>query len=456
MFQDRNGILESREKEVVNRFLSTTNERILFMKKYLFMFFISALSIPLWFSSTAAQAAKKETKWDYDKQITETKGAFTYHAYISKNKKNAWIYKIDIHEEKEHSVLSIPELLDGKIVTRLGYTMDAEKEPDVDYILNLFGTPVEDYHNWDGSSEEINDIKTLIIPDSVNKIQSAAFSGMDSLKTITLPDDVKTIESILFYGCGQLKTVQLPKKLKKLNANAFRDCPKLRSLKLSSKNKTYQIKKQCVIKKKSKTLTYVLPFGKKVDIPDGVKKIKTYAFNNCISPAVDIPASVTEIEFAAFHQTRSKQNIKIKNISVSGKNKVYAKDGQCIYNKKNKSLSVAIVNNKGTLKISDKVKNLTYTYSMVNCDTEEKSLKKVVFPKYLKTVSVPAFSLLSEAKKVYFTGKKPPKIKNEIEYYSSLPIFTDVYVPSSSEADYREWYEKYNCDDSVYHWYTHK
>lgn len=426
------------------------------MKKYLFVFFISVVSVLLWFDSTAVQAAKKETKWNYDKQIIETKGAFTYHAYISDNKKNVWIHKIDIHEEKKHSALSIPKLLDGKIVTRLGYTMDAEKEPDSDYILNLFGIPVEDYHNWDGSSKKVNDIKTLIIPDSVNKIQNAAFSGMDSLKTITIPDDVETIGSIMFYGCDKLKTVQLPEKLKELNASAFRDCPKLCSLKLSSKNKNYQISKQCIIKKKSKTLTYVLPFGKKVDIPDGVKKIKAYAFNNCISSTVNISASVTEIECDAFHQASLKQNIKIKDVFVSEKNKVYAKDGQCIYNKKNKSLSVAIVNNKGILNISDKVKNLTKTYSMVNCDTEEKYLEKVVFPKYLKTVSVPAFSLLSQAKTVYFTGKKPPKIKNEIEGYAELPIFTDVYVPSSSEADYWEWYKKYDCAEYVNNWYTYE
>lgn len=426
------------------------------MKRHYFAFAALAVFVPLWFGSTGVQAEKEETAWDYDRQIVETDGAFTYHAYISNNEKNAWIHKIDIDTKEEHSTLSIPELLDGKIVTRLGYTMDAEKEPDSDYIPNLFGVAVEDYHNVDGSSEEVKGIETLVIPDSVNMIQTAAFSGMDSLKTVQIPDDVESVESIIFYGCDQLKTVQLPKNLKELNASAFRGCPKLRNLKLSAENKTYQIKKQCVIEKKSKTLTYVLPFGKTVDIPDGVKRIKTYAFNNCVSSTIKIPASVTEIEDAAFHQTGSKQNTKIKNVAVSKKNKVYAKDGQCIYNKKNNSLSIAIVNDKGKLKISDKVKKLVNTYSMVNCDTEENSLKKVTFPKYLKTVSVPAFSLLSNAKKVYFTGKKPPEIKDEIEHYSPLPIFTDVYVPDRSKADYQKWYKKYDCYKFVDHWYTYK
>lgn len=230
---------------------------------------------------------------------------------------------------------------------------------------------------------------------------------------------------------------------------AFVDCPRLKKLTLSSKNKVYRIKDLCIITKKDQALIYTLSREDTLKIPSGVKLIKEYALSNCVSKVVELPASVKKIEARAFNRDYRHQNKKIKNVTISKKNKVYAKDGQCIYNKKEQTLAVAIPDDKGVLYISDKVKYLTESYSLVNCNVYEKYLEKVVLPKKLKSVTVAGFYSLDESKSVYFMGKNPPKVKKKIKGMSSLPVFTKIYVSKASYDKYRQWYKKHDCLDSI-------
>lgn len=416
------------------------------------------------FSITDVKAEDVDTAWDYNRTVTQTSGAFTYHAVTSQDEKEAWIYRIEVDKNAEHSRLEIPGMLENKSVTRIGYL--AETDPAVEDLSediykykNIFWGNVDPYDPGDGSYAVVNGIKTVTIPGTVEVIQPATFSGMDDITDVTIPEKVTVIEQDTFLGCDRLATIQLPAGLKDLNISALTDCPKIKSIKFSSKNKVYKVKGRCLITKKEKALVYVMPGGEKLNIPDGVKHLKASAFRNCTARTVNIPASVTKIERAAFDGTKNRwnQNSKIKNVTVSKKNKVYAKDGQCIYNKKNNSLSVAIPNDKGELRISDKVKKLTMEYNMVNCDTYTNgNLKKVVLPKNLKSVLVPAFARLADADKVYFTGSKPPKIKKNEDsiHWAELPVFTNIYVPKNSEKAYKELYKEYKCYRDVKSWNT--
>ena len=141
-----------------------------------------------------------------------------------------------------------------------------------------------------------------------------------------------------------------------------------------------------------------------MDIPDGIKNIKKYAFNNCRTQMIYIPSSVSQIEEDAFGRYYLDGNKEIKNITVSKNNRVYAKDRQCIYNKKDKTLVAAIIDSNGELKVSEKIKNLTDIYSLINYNPY--NYNKVVFPKNLKCVMVPAFRRIGDAKKVYYSGNK--------------------------------------------------
>lgn len=402
----------------------------------------------LQYNSAKARNSGQDNIWDYKKQVTKTEGAFTYHAYLSQDGKEAWIYEAGINADKKHNVLEIPERIGASTVTCIGF------ERDGDLYKNLFGAYAEPYHDADAGTELASGIENIIIPDSVKVIHSAAFCGMDGLKEIKIPENVRELMDYVFYGCHRLETLILPGGMDKIDISSLRSCPKLKKIKFSSGNKKFVVKGKFLIERKGNVLIYAMPCKGKMDIPAGVQAIRENSFINSSPEEVNIPASVTEIEKFAFDTLSVNEGCKIKDVTVERKNKVFARAGQCIYNKKEKSLTVAVLNNKGVLKIPDKIENLTNTYSIVNYKGEGKYYKKVIFPKTLKTVTVPAFSVISDARKVYFTGKRPPVVKNVVENYASLPVFTDIYVPAASDGIYKKWYKKYNCDDYVDHWHT--
>lgn len=419
------------------------------MKKRLPVVMCILFTVLFVFGRTDVKAEK--VKWNYKKMIEETKGAFTYHAITAKNKNEAWIYRIDINEAKNPEKLSIPKKLKGRKVTRLGAAEKIEKV--YDSTMNIFGSWVERFHDCPGDTPQVTRIKQLKIPDTVTVIQPTTFSGMASIKKVTIPKKVKELKKETFYGCYSLKNVNLPTGLTKMDAAAFQDCPNLKNLKLSAKNKTYQIKDNCVITKKKKELIYVLPTGQPLDIPAGTKIIKRYALNNATSPIVNIPASVEKIEGEAFAVALQGTNGDIKDVTVSEDNAVYARDGQCIYDKTKKSLSVAIVNEDRNVRISDQIERLDKTCNLVNIDIYEDHCEKLIFPAALKSVQVPAFNYI-EARKVYFLGSNPPAVENVIEHLSSLPTNADIYILKDFLEVYQEWYKTYDCYEYVDNWYT--
>lgn len=53
-------------------------------------------------------------------------------------------------------------------------------------------------------------IKTLIIPDTVEKINTNAFTGLAALEKVVLSNNLHTIGSGVFYGCTSLKEIEIP------------------------------------------------------------------------------------------------------------------------------------------------------------------------------------------------------------------------------------------------------
>ena len=380
--------------------------------------------------------------WNFEQTIAKTSGAFTFYAYPSKNQKEAWIYKIKIRRGNS-SKLSIPSELDHKKVTRLGSREWFYLKEYEDELPNIFGVTAEPWHKIVGYSKQTKRIKKLVLPNTVRVIQPTAFSGMTSIKTVKIPKNVKTLSEYTFYGCSNLKSVELPAGLKTLDTLAFWECPKLTEMKLSSKNKTYQVKDKCVITKKKKELIYAMAGGQTFQVPEGVEIIKQFSFSNCTSPTINISASVKKIEKYAFMNPSSDMDKpNIKNVTVDPQNSVYAKDGQCIYNKTDKSLSVAIPDEKGALYISEQVEKLTEEKSIVGMDMFH--FTKVVYPESLKTVAYRGFEDLTYADTIYFKGKNPPDcIKENGNKHDRPPRSGHIYVPEGSKEVYKQWYLKY-------------
>ena len=141
-----------------------------------------------------------------------------------------------------------------------------------------------------------NEIKTLLVypgkkagndylvPEGVETIGDAAFSGCKSLITIIFPDSLQTIGKNAFWDCESLKSVEFPESLKTIGDWAFCCCLSLRKVVFPKSLSTIGTKafSDCA------TLA-------KVELPAGLQKIGTNAFEGC--PSIELTA--TEGSWAA-------------------------------------------------------------------------------------------------------------------------------------------------------------
>ncbi len=105
---------------------------------------------------------------------------------------------------------------------------------------------------------------TVKLPAGLREIKSEAFSHCSSLESIEIPDGVTVIPYCGFESCSSLKHVKLPRSLEAVSERAFRFCP-LRA----------------------------------VNLPEGLKEIKTDAFPNFEGDIV-VPSSVTTFGTRSF------------------------------------------------------------------------------------------------------------------------------------------------------------
>lgn len=246
--------------------------------------------------------------------------------------------------------------------------------------------------------------------------------------------------------------------MKELNPNAFADCYKINKMTISSANKNYKITNKCVVTKKDKKLIFCYGSGTIYKIPKGIRILGSHSFDTCTAKTVHIPASVKEIEAVAFSMGGDYSKRYVQNVTIDNKNKVYARDGQTIYCKKDNSLSVAIIKgkkSKSVFRMSNKVEKLTNTQNYVSPDKIIYGANTVYLSKNLKVVGYLGWGIAQNTNNLYYTSKELPKIKKTMEGYAHLPVFCNLYVPKSALDDYKSLYEKYDELSCVDSWNTY-
>lgn len=382
-------------------------------------------------------------KWNMKQTKTVTKGAFTFKAHLSNDKKEAWVYLVEATNHDSPAALDFPKEIQKAKVTKIGADMTSEPLDELDFYQNVFGIWVEHAHEGDGYCKAVKNVTSMTLPETVTEVEESAFSGMRALKKVKIPGQVKELRRDTFYGCRKLQEVSLPKKLSYLALDScFDDCPELTKVTLSKSNKKFTMGEGALLSKNKKKLIWVVPGRHSLTFPKSVRTIASGAFFNCQVERVHIGKNIRKMEINCFSSV-------LRDVTVDRANPVYARDGQCIYRKSDKAVVVGIAK-KQMLKISDKVKRIPREASICGQLNEAGQLEVLDIPASVSEIHEDSPVLwLSTGTKVYFRRPVPPKLIQGSSEGKALPIFCEVYVPAKSLAAYKNWYKKYDCYSTI-------
>ena len=161
------------------------------------------------------------------------------------------------------------------------------------------------------------EIKDLVIPNSVTSIGERAFYYCTDLTSVTIPNSVTSIGDWAFFRCTGLTSVTIPNSVTGIGNSAFCFCSGLTSIKVESGNTTYDSRNDCnaIIETASNTL---VTGCKNTVIPNSVTSIEGDAFYGCSGlTSVTIPNSVTSIEGGAFDGCTGLTSVTIPNSVTS-------------------------------------------------------------------------------------------------------------------------------------------
>lgn len=80
---------------------------------------------------------------------------------------------------------------------------------------------------------ERTNIKSLIIPDCVTRIEPRAFNECTKLETVTIGNSVTVIANSAFLGCSELKEINIPASVEDIGEMAFAECKNLKEIKVA-------------------------------------------------------------------------------------------------------------------------------------------------------------------------------------------------------------------------------
>lgn len=187
-----------------------------------------------------------------------------------------------------------------------------------DYVDNYYG---DSNSPW---SEDVANIKRVIIRKGLTSIGRSAFSGCRRLESIEIPSGVTSIGEHAFYRCEKLTSAEIPSGVTIIEAGAFAYCRSLAKIEIPAGvtdiwNGAFHSCSSLTRIEIPAGVTFIQQYTfygcsdlTSIEIPAGVTRIGANAFDGCSGLiSISIPSSVKNIEDGAFRSCSSLTSIEI-------------------------------------------------------------------------------------------------------------------------------------------------
>lgn len=173
-----------------------------------------------------------------------------------------------------------------------------------------FSNPCYYTHKLFLNGEEVKD---LLIPNSVTSIGNYAFCSCTGITSVTFPNSVTSIGQSAFSGCSGLTSINIPNSVNSIGKCVFSGCSGLTSITVENNNMFYDSRDNCNCLIETATNNLINGCQNSF-IPNSIISIGQSAFYGCIGlTSIEIPNSVISIGQHAFQGCYGLSNVTIGN-----------------------------------------------------------------------------------------------------------------------------------------------
>ena len=158
-----------------------------------------------------------------------------------------------------------------------------------------------------GAFSGCKDLNAVVLPEGITEIPNDCFKNCTSLTSVQLPETVKVIGEYAFHGCSTLVKINMPRDLEDVKTMSFYSCNSLREL---SFNKVKYIR--------NGAFRFCTNLAK-VNFGTSLEKIEYIAFGNTAIESVKFPNTLKTVEGSIFYDTDALKTVQIGD-DIPGQN----------------------------------------------------------------------------------------------------------------------------------------